>query len=100
MAEEGIELLAEHMRAPHYVDGDSHFVRTLLKAYEEYTGLKGSCQYTGGGTYVHSLKNRVAFGCSMPGTDNRMHGADEFAVVKELVDSAKIFAQVIVDLCC
>ena len=53
MAEEGIELLAEHMRAPHYVDGDSHFVRTLLKAYEEYTGLKGSCQYTGGGTYVH-----------------------------------------------
>ena len=69
MAEEGIELLAEHMRAPHYVDGDSHFVRTLLKAYEEYT-------------------------------DNRMHGADEFAVVKELVDSAKIFAQVIVDLCC
>ena len=29
MAEEGIELLAEHMRAPHYVDGDSHFVRTL-----------------------------------------------------------------------
>lgn len=100
MAEEGIELLAEHMRAPHYVDGDSHFVRTLLKAYEEYTGLKGSCQYTGGGTYVHSLKNGVAFGCSMPGTDNRMHGADEFAVVKELVDSAKIFAQVIVDLCC
>ena len=63
MAEEGIELLAEHMRAPHYVDGDSHFVRTLLKAYEEYTGLKGSCQYTGGGTYVHSLKNgMVAFG--------------------------------------
>ena len=28
------------MRAPHYVDGDSHFVRTLLKAYEEYTGLR------------------------------------------------------------
>ena len=100
MAEEGIELLTEHMRKPHHVDGNSHFVRTLLKAYEEYTGLKGSCQYTGGGTYVHDLENGVAFGCSMPGTDNRMHGADEFAVVKELVDSAKIFAQVIVDLCC
>ena len=36
----------------------------------------------------------------MPGTDNRMHGADEFAVVDELVLSAKIFAQVICELCC
>ena len=35
----------------------------------------------------------------MPETDNRMHGADEFAVVDELVVSAEIFAQVIIDLC-
>ena len=53
----------------------------------------------GGATYVHKLKNGVAFGCTMPGTNNRMHGADEFAVVEELVTSAKIFAQVIIDLC-
>ena len=54
---------------------------------------------TGGGTYVHDLKNGVAFGASMPGVDNRMHGADEFAYVSDLVASAKIFAQVIADLC-
>ena len=53
----------------------------------------------GGGTYVHNLKNGVAFGAALPETDNRMHGADEFAVLGELVMSAKIFAQVIVDLC-
>ena len=53
----------------------------------------------GGGTYVHELDNGVAFGASLPGTDNRMHGADEFAVIDELLVSAKIFAQVIVDLC-
>ena len=53
----------------------------------------------GGGTYVHDLKNGVAFGAAMPETDNHMHGADEFAVLEELVVSAKIFAQVIVDLC-
>lgn len=35
----------------------------------------------------------------MPETENRMHGPDEFAVIEELVVSAKIFAQVIVDLC-
>ena len=31
------------------------------------------------------LKNGVAFGCTMPGTDNNMHGDDEFAVVDELI---------------
>ena len=100
MAEEGLTLNADQMTPPHHVDGNSHFVKTLLKAYEEYTGLKGSCQSTGGGTYVHHLKNGVAFGASMPGTDNKMHGADEFAVIDELLTSAKIFAQVIADLCC
>lgn len=99
MAGAGITLLNDSMIPPHHVDGDSVFVKTLLKAYEDHTGLKGECQATGGGTYVHHLKNGVAFGAAMPGTDNHMHGADEFAVVDELVMSAKIFAQVIVELC-
>lgn len=99
MAGVGITLLNDTMTPPHHVDGDSAFIKTLLKAYEDYTGQKGECQATGGGTYVHHLKNGVAFGAAMPGTDNHMHGADEFAVVEELVMSAKIFAQVIVELC-
>lgn len=99
MADAGFTLYAESLTEPHHVDGDCEFVKTLIRAYEEYTGLKGGCQSTGGGTYVHHLKNGVAFGAAMPGTDNRMHGADEFAVVDELLISAKIFAQVIVDLC-
>ena len=99
MAEIGIDMDTEHMREPHHVDGNSHFVQTLLKVYEEYSGRKGECQSMGGGTYVHNLKNGVAFGAALPETDNRMHGADEFAVLDELLLSAKIFAQVIVDLC-
>ena len=99
MAAKGFTLHDDSMRPPHHVDGNSEFVKTLLKAYERYTGRKGECVSMGGGTYVHDLKNGVAFGASMPETDNRMHGADEFAVVDELVVSAKIFAQVIVDLC-
>ncbi len=99
MKAHGLTLLNENMTPPHYVDGDSDFVRTLMKAFEDYTGLKGECQSTGGGTYVHNLKNGVAFGAAMPGTENRMHGADEFAVIDQLMMSAKIFAQVIVDLC-
>lgn len=99
MAEKNLTLLNERMTPPHHVDGNSEFVQTLLRAYEEYTGEKGHCESMGGGTYVHDLKNGVAFGAAMPGTDNRMHGADEFVVIEHLVLSAKIFAKVIVDLC-
>ena len=62
-------------------------------------GTLGSFTILVHGTYVHNLKNGVAFGAALPETDNRMHGADEFAVLDELLLSAKIFAQVIVDLC-
>ncbi len=98
-ADAGFEFLNKDMVAPHAVDGNSHFVQTLLRIYEEYTGLKGECLAIGGGTYVHDLKNGVAFGAVLPGTDTKMHGADEFAVIEELVVTAKIIAQSIVDLC-
>lgn len=99
MAEKGIVLHNDSMIPPHHVDGDSHFVKVLNQVYEEYTGLPGGCLAIGGGTYVHELEHGVAFGAAFPGTDNRMHGADEFAVIDELLASAKIFAQVIVELC-
>ena len=83
----------------HHVDENSEFVQTLLSCYEKYSGQKGECLAIGGGTYVHNLKNGVAFGCTMPGTDNIMHGDDEFAVVDELILSAKIFTEAIIQLC-
>lgn len=99
LAEIGIELLNETMTKPHHVDEDSQFIRVLLDCYERATGNKGECESTGGGTYVHNIENGVAYGCSLPGTDNKMHGADEFAVVSELVLAAQIFADVIAELC-
>jgi succinyl-diaminopimelate desuccinylase len=98
MAEAGIRLECR-MRPEHYVPADAPIVRELLKCYEQYTGRKGEPLAIGGGTYVHNLKNGVAFGCAMPGVDNRLHGADEFAVVDDLVLSAQMFAQAIADLC-
>ncbi|MBO4888167.1 MAG: Sapep family Mn(2+)-dependent dipeptidase [Firmicutes bacterium] len=99
LAAEGIAIDDSEMIPPHHVSGESPFVKELLAVYEEYTGQKGECMAIGGGTYVHHLENGVAFGCAMPGTDNRMHGADEFAVIEELIISAKMFAQIIADLC-
>ena len=81
------------------MDAEAELLHVLLETYEAQTGRKGETIAIGGGTYVHSIEGGVAFGCTMPGTDNRMHGADEFVVIQEIVDSAKIFTQVILDLC-
>jgi len=99
MGKDNIILSSDDMFPAHHVDENSEFIQTLLKCYEEYSGQKGECIAIGGGTYVHHINNGVAFGCTMPGTDNNLHGDDEFAVVDELLLSAKIFTQVIIDLC-
>lgn len=100
LAVEGLTMRETEMVLPHHVSADSDFVRTLLRAYEDWTGQPGQAEATGGGTYVHDLKNGVAFGCEMAGIDNHLHGADEFITLEQLMLSAKIFAQAILDLCC
>jgi succinyl-diaminopimelate desuccinylase len=84
---------------PHHTPADSPFVQTLLRRYEEYTGQKGECLSTGGGTYVHDIPGGVAFGCTMPGFDTHLHGADERVRVADLMVSAKMFAHIIIDIC-
>lgn len=87
------------MTAPHHTPADSPFVQTLLKCYEQYTGEKGECLAIGGGTYVHDIPGGVAFGAAMPGYQTNLHGADEHIPIQDLLTAAKIYAQVIVDLC-
>ncbi len=95
----GFAVEDSHMRPPHHVPEDGEFVKTLLAAYEKYTGQKGECIAIGGGTYVHEVEGGVAFGCTMPGTETNLHGANESMPVSELKLSGEIFAQVILDLC-
>lgn len=83
----------------HYVSADSHFVKTLLASYEKYSGKEGKPFAIGGGTYVHNLERGVAFGCEDPAVDNHMHGDDEFMLISVILESAKIFADAIVNLC-
>ena len=87
------------MVPPHAVSADSDFIRTLLSAYEDVTGLKGQCLAIGGGTYVHDVDNGVAFGAVLPGRDTRMHGADEFFDIDNIMIAAKVYAEAIVRLC-
>lgn len=83
----------------HHVPADSVLVQELLASYERYSGEKGEPMAIGGQTYVHELKNGVAFGCMIPGVDNHMHGDDEFMEIDVMVMSAKIFADAIIRLC-
>ncbi len=95
----GLTVSDKPMTPPHCVPGDSDFVRTLLASYERYTGIKGKPLAMGGGTYVHSLENGVAFGCMSFDVDNHMHGDDEFMEIDVLIMSAKIFADAILTVC-
>lgn len=95
----GFDFKTDGMIEPHVVPGDSEFVQTLLKSYENITGLKGECLAIGGGTYVHELKNGVAFGAVLPDIDTRMHGADEFFDIDNIVIATKVYAEAILNLC-
>ncbi len=88
------------MIPPHYTPADTDFIRALNRSYETYSGRPGGCYSMGGGTYVHDVPGGVAFGAVMPGTDVRMHGANERIPVDELITAAKIFAGAIQAICC
>ena len=83
----------------HFVPEDAPVIKTALKVYEEYTGLKGECLAIGGGTYVHDIEGGVAFGVEFHGTDYKIHSADEFAVIDELLLTAKMYTAIIYELC-
>lgn len=84
---------------PHYVPSDSEFVKQLLEAYEDVTGLKGKSIGIGGGTYVHDIKNGVAFGAVLPDIDTHMHGADEFIDIENLKVAVEVYAEAILRIC-
>lgn len=70
-----------------------------MKAYVKVTGDNESKPITmGGGTYAKTMKNCVAFGCKFPGTDNRIHNANEFVVIDELLLQVELYVNAILEL--
>jgi len=96
---EGIKVTSSTISACHHTPGDSPFVQTLLKIYADYTGSNPECLITGGQTYVHDIPGGVVFGCALPGKNYNIHGANEYITAQELIASAKMFTQVIIDMC-
>ena len=65
-----------HPAAPHPRRRRVRLAR-CWRCYETYSGRKGECVATGGGTYVHDIPGGVAFGAGMPGFVSNLHGANE-----------------------
>lgn len=87
------------MFEPHHVPEESELVQTLLNVYEEMTGTRPKPLCIGGGTYVHHIENGIAFGCGFEGLDNRLHAADEFMTLEQLLFTCRIYARAILAFC-
>ncbi len=88
------------VKEPHYVDENSDIVKKLNKVYEEYIPHKGSTYTLDAMTYAHSVDNAVIFGGVLPGDGcANAHGVDECYNLNTLVESAKIFAAAILEIC-
>ncbi|WP_369281768.1 dipeptidase PepV [Oscillibacter sp. GMB15532] len=81
-----------------YVPLESELVTTLLRVYEEETGLNATPKSIGGGTYAKAMPNVVAFGPIFPGDEVREHKPDEFIEVDRLMQNAQIIARAMYEL--
>ena len=82
-----------------YYDLKNPLVQSLWKAYQKVTGDTESIPTTtGGGTYTKMMNNCIAFGCAFPGVDNRIHQANEFVSVEDLLKQVEIYHQAILNL--
>lgn len=79
-----------------FFDPNSKLVKTLMKAYVKETKDRSHGPITiGGGTYAKHCENTVAFGALFPGRESIMHQPDEFMPIKDIHDSAFIYARAI-----
>lgn len=78
LAEMGVKYETIHHQKPLMQDKNSELVQTLLKAYEDCTGVHAEPIAIGGGTYARALKNGVAFGPEMDNDEPVIHQANEY----------------------
>ncbi len=85
---------------PHFVPADSDIVQKLNKVYEKHTPRKGSTYTLDAMTYAHHIDGAVIFGGVLPGDGcANAHSANECYNLNTLTESAKIFADAIIEIC-
>lgn len=82
-----------------FLDLESDLIKTLYKAYVDFTGDKETKPYViGGGTFARAADNVVCFGMVLPGGDRLFHQKNEYVNIDDLVLGTAIYAQAIYDL--
>ena len=81
---------------PLYVDPNSPFIKTLLKAYQDITEDYDSKPMTiGGGTYARNTINSVAFGMCFPYEEELAHQVNEVLSLYSLEKGLAIYLEAI-----
>ena len=88
---------------PFYVDPGSAEIQTLVRCYNEYTGLDTKPFTIGGGTYARHFARAASFGpeeprLATPDFVGQMHGPDEGASEAQLKLALKIYIYAISEL--
>lgn len=94
----GLRVKDHRDQRPLFVKEDSEIVKTLLKVYEETTGMKGYTLSIGGGTYARAMDLGVAFGPTFEGMEEVEHMANEYIAIDHLLRIAKIYERAIFEL--
>lgn len=96
---EGGQVIIDNTVEPLYYSTDSTLVTSLVDAYREVTGdEEAEPMVIGGGTYAKGIHNTVAFGCAFLGKDYKIHNANEWCPVEDLVKQVEIYVAGILKL--
>ncbi len=91
----GMKVEMNHHHKPLYVSPDSELVKLLSQVYEDVTGEKAYLISIGGGTYARAIPNAVAFGPLFPGRESLEHQPNERISLDDLLNTTRIYAQLI-----
>ncbi len=93
-AEYGFRVKEISQLDPLYVDRNSPLVQSLMAAYQTITGdIDSQPQISGGATFARSMKNFVAFGIYLPGSEESVHQPNERITKKDMKIAYHIFQQ-------
>lgn len=98
LEDDGGQVIIDHTVEPLYYPLDSPLVESLTEAYREVTGDTREPLVIGGGTYAKGIHNTVAFGCAFPEKDYKIHNANEWCPIEDLLKQAEVYVAGILKL--
>lgn len=98
LEDDGGEIIIDGTHEPLFYSVDSPLVESLTEAYREVTGDNAEPLVIGGGTYAKGINNTIAFGCAFQGKDYKIHNANEWCPIEDLIKQVEIYVAGILKL--